>query len=325
MNLSGRAVERDRALGAALRGFNAARPGERRAEAADAAARLRALGYISGSAPAKLVATYIVEKGKPLRSPAWQFGNKQPGRRSAPAGSTRRCRICQGVLARHSRHGDRLPPSAFANRPAGAGALAVTAVSATAGVWDLGFGSHVRGQFDLPADTGRLAESIRLLEPLARDPQADAETLNALGISYIRAGRRDQAARTFERVLAIDPDSSVPLENLGVMALERGDLEAARRQFEHAVRADPRSSRAHSGLGVVLVRSGDRRAAIESWTRAVQLDPRNFDAVYNLATTLARDGQTDAARPYLELFLKTAPPAFYAKDLKEVEALLRRR
>jgi hypothetical protein len=30
----------------------------------------------------------------------------------------------------------------------------------------------------------------------------------------------------------------------------------------------------------------------------------------------------DAARPYLELFLKTAPLAFYAKDLKEVAALL---
>ena len=56
----------------------------------------------------------------------------------------------------------------------------------------------------------------------------------------------------------------------------------------------------------------------------MQLDPRNFDALYNAGTTLARDGQLAAARPFLEQFLKTAPPAFYAKDLKEVEALLRR-
>jgi Tfp pilus assembly protein PilF len=125
-------------------------------------------------------------------------------------------------------------------------------------------------------------------------------------------------------VLAIDADSSVPLENLGVMALERGDLGAARRYFERAVRADPRSSRAHGGLGVVAVRQGDRRGAIEAWKRAVALDPANFDAVYNAGTTLARDGQMDAARPYLELFLKTAPPAFYEKDLKEVAMLLRR-
>ena len=53
VNLSGRAPERDRALAATLRGFNAAPPGERRAEDARRAARLRALGYVSGSAPAK--------------------------------------------------------------------------------------------------------------------------------------------------------------------------------------------------------------------------------------------------------------------------------
>ena len=79
-----------------------------------------------------------------------------------------------------------------------------------------------------------------------------------------------------------------------------------------------------AGYGVVALRQGDRAAAIEAWTRAVQLDPANFDAVYNTGTTLARNGQMDAARPYLELFLKTAPPAFYAKDLKEVETLLKR-
>src|SRR5207302_1640788 len=48
VNLSGRAPERDRTIGAALRAFNAAPPGERRDEDPDAAARLRALGYVSG-------------------------------------------------------------------------------------------------------------------------------------------------------------------------------------------------------------------------------------------------------------------------------------
>jgi Tfp pilus assembly protein PilF len=125
-------------------------------------------------------------------------------------------------------------------------------------------------------------------------------------------------------VLSIDPESSVPLENLGMLALERGDLATAKQRFTSAVRADPRSSRAHAGLGVVALRGGDRRAAIDAWTHAVQLDPGNFDALYNVGVTLARDGQVAAARPYLEQFLRTAPPGFYAKDLKEVAALLGR-
>jgi tetratricopeptide (TPR) repeat protein len=72
------------------------------------------------------------------------------------------------------------------------------------------------------------------------------------------------------------------------------------------------------------LRAGNHRAAIDAWTLAVQLDPRNFDALYNLGTTLARDGQAAAARPYLEQFLRTAPPAFHGKDLREVERRLRR-
>jgi hypothetical protein len=44
--------------------------------------------------------------------------------------------------------------------------------------------------------------------------------------------------------------------------------------------------------------------------------------LYNVGTALARDGQMDAARPYLEQFLRAAPPSFYALDLKEVARLL---
>jgi tetratricopeptide (TPR) repeat protein len=75
---------------------------------------------------------------------------------------------------------------------------------------------------------------------------------------------------------------------------------------------------------VVAVRTGDRAAAIAEWTRAVELDPRNADALYNVGVTLAHDGQLAAARPYLEQFMRVAPPAFYEKDLKEVAALLKR-
>ena len=173
-------------------------------------------------------------------------------------------------------------------------------------------------------DTDRLAEGIRMLEPLGKDPHADADTLNTLGIAYARARRAEDARRVFERVLVVNPDSSVPLENLGLLALERGDLSTARQYYERAVRVDPRSSRAQAGLGIVALKSGDRGIAIAAWKRAVQLDPTNFDAVYNVGVTLARDHQMDAARPYLEQFLRTAPRTIYAKDLDEVSRILGR-
>ena len=71
------------------------------------------------------------------------------------------------------------------------------------------------------------------------------------------------------------------------------------------------------------MKRGDRTVAADEWRRAVALNPRNFDALYNLGVTLARDGDMTAARPYLEQFLRAAPPAFYRKELDEVSKLLR--
>jgi arylsulfatase A-like enzyme/Tfp pilus assembly protein PilF len=317
-NLSGRAPERDRALVAILRGFNAAPPGERRAEDADAVARLRALGYVSSSVPAKARYTeaddpkQLVALDRAVHDAVEAVGAKRLGDA---------VQIYQGIIARRPDMAIAYRHLAFVEWQRGnpAGAVDTLQRALKAGVTEPAIVAQLGGYL---TDTGRAADAIRLLEPLARDA-ADVETLNAMGIAYIRAGRRDEARRTFERVLAANPDSSVPLENLGVMALERSDLAGARRLFERAARADPRSSRAWAGLGVVALREGDRAGAIDAWKRAVQLDPGNLDAVYNAGTTLARDGQMAAARPYLELFLKTAPPAFYAKDLKEVAALLR--
>ncbi len=319
VNLAGRVPERDRVLGASLRAFNAAPPGARREEDPDAAARLRSLGYFSGSAPAKLRYTEADD-------PKQLVGLDRAVHDAVEAFEARRLdeavRIYQGVIARRPDMAIVYRHLAFVEWQGGRPSEAIEALrrALKAGVTQSAVVSQLAGYL---TDTGHTAEAIRLLEPLARAPGAEAETVNALGIAYIRAGRREDAGRTFERALAVNPGGSVPLENLGTMALERGDLKAARAFFDRAVNADPRSSRAHAGQGVVAIRTGDRQAAIAAWQQAVQLDPRNFDAIYNLGTTLARDSQMGAARPYLELFLKTAPMAFYEKDLEEVAALLR--
>src|SRR5439155_11541444 len=46
-------------------------------------------------------------------------------------------------------------------------------------------------------DAGRLEQGIQVLEPLVRQPNVDAEVLNALGIAYAGAGRPDEARRVF--------------------------------------------------------------------------------------------------------------------------------
>jgi Flp pilus assembly protein TadD len=317
-NLFGRAADRDRTLVAALRDFHAPLPGERRTESREATAQLQALGYVSGSAPIKTKYTEaddpkrLVDLDEAIHAAVEAFSSG----RAADA-----VRLYQQVIARRPDMAIAYRHLAFVEWERGNAAIAVDVLRRA-----LGTGLKNEGLItqlgEYLAETGQPGQAIALVEPLANSGPVDADTLNALGIAYARAGRGADATRTFERVLAVNPESSIPLENLGVLALERGQFETARGYFERAVQADPRSSRAHADLGVVALKAGDHAGAVAEWRKAVQLDPTNFDALYNLGTTLARDGDGAAARPYLEQFARTAPPAFYGKDLKEIQALL---
>jgi arylsulfatase A-like enzyme/Tfp pilus assembly protein PilF len=319
-NLVGRSPERDRTLAAALRGFNSTTPGPRQMEDAEAATRLRALGYLSGSAPLK--ARYA-EADDPKQLVDLDRGIHDAVEAFTAGRAAAAVQIYQRVIARRPDMALAYRHLAFIlwQRGDAAGAIDALRRAMKGGVADPRLMGQLGGYL---AETGHIAEGIRLLEPAAAAANTDLDSLNALGIAYAQTGRADAARAIFQRVLTINPRSGVPLENLGLLALERGDVIEARRQFELAVQVDPRSSRAQAGLGNVALKVGDRTAAIDAWTRAVQIDPRNFDALYNVGTALARGGQMDAARPYLDRFLETAPPAFYAKELKEVAALLHR-
>ena len=319
-NLAGRSPERDRTLAAALRGFGAAAPGERRAEDADAAARLRALGYVSGRAAPRARYTAaddpktLVDLDRQVRDAVDAF----TAGRAADAAA-----IYERVIARRPDMAVAYQHLAFIERQRGnvARAIDVLQRAIEAGVAD----PRITGQLgEYLTEAGRMQDGIRLLESVADPPASDLDALNALGIAYAQTGRRDRARAVFERVLTINPASSVPLENLALLSLESGDAPEARRLFERALAADPKSSRAHAGLGNVALKEGDAQAAIAEWRRAVELDPRNFDALYNVGTALVRQGDLTAARPYLEQFLRTAPPAFYEKDRQAVARLLRR-
>jgi arylsulfatase A-like enzyme/thioredoxin-like negative regulator of GroEL len=318
VNLAGRSPERDRVLAAALRAFNAPLPGARRTETPEAAAQLRALGYTSGSAPLKAHYTEnddpkrLVELDRDVHRAVEAFSSSRMDDAVALYRSIIAKRPDMAIAYRHL---------AFVEWQRGnvSGAIAVLEQASKAGIT----GASVRAQLaGYLTDVGRPADAVRLIEPLAADPNADPDTLNALGIAYARAGREADATRVFDRALALDPKSAIPLENLGILALQRGDLDAASARFERAAELDPHSSQAWADLGVVAVRRGDRAAAVDAWRRAVELDPTNYDALYNIGITLARDGRMAEARPYLEQFVRTAPASFYAKDLRDIAALL---
>jgi arylsulfatase A-like enzyme/Flp pilus assembly protein TadD len=170
-------------------------------------------------------------------------------------------------------------------------------------------------------ENGRASEALALLSPLAGS--SDPETANALGIALSDSGRTADAVRAFERALALDPDFGQAVQNLGIVRLRADDPSAARDLFRRALAMDADLPRAWNGLGVALARLGDDRGAIDAWKRAVALDPGLYDALFNLGLTAGRAGMRREARDALERFVATAPAVSYRADIARARGLLK--
>ncbi|MBI2222420.1 MAG: sulfatase-like hydrolase/transferase [Acidobacteria bacterium] len=317
-NLAASAGERVRALASRLSAFGASLPGEQSAETAEVRARLQSLGYLSGSAPRKPRYTEEDDPKRLIDVDRLMIEGielQRAGRSAEAIGAYRR------VIARRQDMELAYRRLAYIQWESGATRDAIATLrSAIAKL-----GPRVETEIRLGsylAETGAIQEALVLLGRATAAEPGNAEALNALGIAYARAGRNVEALRTFERILELDPRNAFALENAGIVHLDRGDLAAARAAFGRAAGNDPRSSRARAGLGVVAIKSGRRDEAIAHWRRAVDLDPRNFDALYNLSTELVNAGRAAEARPYLEMFVRTAPPAFYGPDIARIRRLL---
>jgi len=315
-NLAGRSPQRERALGSLLSAFNARLPGASRAADPELARRLQSLGYVSGEAAPK---AHYTERDDPKRL----VGLDQLLHEAVALDDEGHAREAidryREVLAQRpdmmaaSRH------LAFDYWRTGDAQAAIATLRAA-----LREGPTPAAQVQLGTyleDTGQAAAALSLLQrAAAADPNLDA--LNALGIAYARSGNAAEALATFARCLRIDPDNPMAHENICAIHLEARRFDEARAEFEHALRGNPAAAQAYAGLAMVLIRTGDRAAAIEQWKRAVAIDPTNYDALYDLGVQLLRGGQRAEARPYLEQFVRTAPASLYAKDIREISAIL---
>jgi len=172
----------------------------------------------------------------------------------------------------------------------------------------------------LLSEHGRPAEAVKVLSPY-KDSE-DLETLNALGIALTDAGRPEEGLALFDRALALQPRNALADLNAGIAYLKLGRLEQARQKLETALSISRRSPRALNALGVVYSRLGQPAKAVEAWAQCVRVDPTQYDALYNLGRVAGELGDWPRARQALTQFVETAPPKRYGKDIQEVRAAL---
>jgi arylsulfatase A-like enzyme/tetratricopeptide (TPR) repeat protein len=171
------------------------------------------------------------------------------------------------------------------------------------------------------AESGQSAEAIEVLRPLAETEDTDA--MNALALALSEAGRQRDAWELLQKVLKLDPDNARACEQLGLVELRLGHWPQARDWSRRAVERQRQLPRAWNNLGVALWQLGDKEKALDAWQQAVDFDPRLWDALWNLGLKAAEQGRPAQARRALERFVAAAPPR-YGEDVAKAREMLRR-
>jgi arylsulfatase A-like enzyme/tetratricopeptide (TPR) repeat protein len=172
----------------------------------------------------------------------------------------------------------------------------------------------------LYAEAGRSAEALRALAPYSQSD--DPDTLNAVGIARASGGDRAGAIAAFRQALASDPRDAEAYQNIAIALLEGGKIDAALKACDEALAVNDRLPRAWNARGVALERAGRHAEALDAWKKAVALDPEQFDALFNIALVAGEQGDRATARQALLQFVKTAPVAHYGADIARARRML---
>lgn len=313
-NLVSERMDRVRALKAALPAPGS--PAARTPESAETVARLRNLGYLSGSAPAKerygpdddpknlvaldrdlqrVVSLYQQRKLEDAIALARDVIRRRPG---MPTGYEY-LSFLQGQLGRDAQ------------------AAATLEEARRRGILSESLASRLGLLYSAQ---GRSGEALAVLERLAGSRNPDV--LNALGIARATAGRVPEALAAFRRALEIDPGNAIAYQNMGLTYVQHDRPADAIEAFRKAFAINDRLPRAWNGLGAALERLGSHDEALDCWQRAIALDPQQFDAMLNLGVVALERGQTALGREALARFIASAPPGLFAADIARARKLL---
>lgn len=144
------------------------------------------------------------------------------------------------------------------------------------------------------------------------NPTISAQELKALEAQASQAemsGRLDEAARTWERIVASVPTHAPALFSLGQYALRKDDPTRAREWLEKLVKVDGRDPQQWLSLAVACQGAKDEAGEEEALQGALTVDPSDLLALILRGNLYERQGKAhDAARLYGAV-AAVAPPA----------------
>lgn len=284
----------------------------------DAAAKLRALGYVAGGSSSTAVDASAPNPARVIES--WTLFEKSLGLTNAarwadaiPALAQLAKRYPQGMVFQTS--------YARALQESGRPKEAVKLLRAAVGRWP-----NDSGLFHDLAVAARTAgdreEAMRAEQASLALDEKNPAALNGLGLLHVDSGRASEAASAFERAVKLDPSNASYWTNLGNARREMRDASGAQSAYRKALEIDPRHADAANGLGVLLVQSGRPAEAVALFLSALKVSPDFHEARLNLGIAYQESGQAEkAAAVYREVLSKT--PQRFTRERRAANELLK--
>ena len=155
----------------------------------------------------------------------------------------------------------------------------------------------------LPAD--RMQKVLPFRGRLYRDPfQRNDFTY---GVALFQRGYLEQAAASFQQVIAAKPDDAEAYYNLGTLYLRRNSFAEARRYLEQTVKLRPNYPEAWNNLGMVAAQEGQPGEAIRNFQQSLELKPDYVIALLNLGNFYRRQEAYGEAEKLLSRALELEP------------------
>ncbi len=127
------------------------------------------------------------------------------------------------------------------------------------------------------------------------------------GVALFQRGYLEQAAASFQQVIAAKPDEPEAYYNLGTLYLRRNSFGDARKYLERTVKLRPNYPEAWNNLGMVAAQEGQAAEAIRNFRQSLSLKPDYVIALLNLGNFYRRQEAYGEADKLLSRALEIEP------------------
>ena len=127
------------------------------------------------------------------------------------------------------------------------------------------------------------------------------------GVAMHQHGYLEQAAQSFQQVIAAKPDNADAYYNLGTLRLRSNNLAEARSYLEHTIKLEPNYPEAWNNLGMIAAQQGQMEEAIDDFEKSLALRPKYATAHLNLGNVYRRQKLFAKAEESLKRALQIQP------------------